>query len=88
MIDPRPIDEIARRISAAMPPGLNQLHEEMERTVRAVLQGAVARLDLVSREEFEVQSALLARTRSRLETLERRVAELEAANRAGSSGGE
>ena len=49
----------------------------MEKNLHALLQSSLSRLDLVSREEFEVQKAVLAKTRSRLEELEKRVAELE-----------
>lgn len=72
-------DEISRRVSSALPPGVRDLHDEIERNLKAGLQGAFNRLDLVSREEFDVQQAVLLRTRERLEALEARVAELEAA---------
>lgn len=78
MMDPKIFDEFARRLSAAMPPGLQSLQQDFEHNARAALQGALAKLDLVTREEFEVQSAVLARTREKVEALERRVAELEA----------
>jgi len=51
---------------------------DVEKNVRALLRGALGRLDLVSREEFDIQVALLARTREKLEALEERVASLEA----------
>ncbi len=70
-------DDLARRLSQLLPPGLAGMRDELERNVRAVLQQSLARMDLVSREEFEVQQAVLARSRSRLEALEKQVAELE-----------
>ncbi|MGF1528158.1 MAG: accessory factor UbiK family protein [Candidatus Competibacterales bacterium] len=76
-IDPKTIDEITRRFMEAVPPGVRQLQTDMEKNVRAGLQTAFARLDIVTREEFDVQQAVLARTRSRLEELERQVAALE-----------
>ena len=77
MFDPKAIDDIANRLAGAIPPGLNNLKEDMEKTFRAILQGALGKLDLVTREEFEVQKMVLAKTRSKLEDLEKRVAEME-----------
>ncbi len=77
MFDPKAIDDIANRLAGALPPGLSNLKEEMEKSFRAILQSALGKLDLVTREEFEVQKGVLAKTRSKLETLEKQVAELE-----------
>ncbi|MDD1623116.1 MAG: accessory factor UbiK family protein [Methylococcaceae bacterium] len=77
MFDPKSIDNLADRIAGAIPPGLHNLKDDMEKNVHALLQSALSKLDLVSREEFEVQKAVLAKTRSKLEDLEKRVAELE-----------
>jgi len=77
MFDPKAIDEIANRLAGAIPPGLNNLKEDLEKTFHAILQGALGKLDLVTREEFEVQKLVLAKTRSKLEDLEKRVAEME-----------
>ena len=81
MIEPQLFDDIARRLAAAMPPGVQGLQAEAEKNFRAVLQSTLSRLDLVTREEFDVQSALLARTRAKLEALERRVAVMEQAGK-------
>jgi BMFP domain-containing protein YqiC len=78
MFDPKAIDDIASRLAGAIPPGLNNLKEDLEKTFHAILQGALGKLDLVTREEFEVQKMVLAKTRSKLEDLEKRVAEMEA----------
>lgn len=78
MLDPKVIDEFARRIAESVPPGLRTLQQDMEKNFRAAMQAAFARMDLVTREEFDVQTQVLARTRARLEALERRVADLEA----------
>ncbi|MCL1635898.1 accessory factor UbiK family protein [Luteimonas sp. SX5] len=78
MIDLSHIDELARRLSNLVPPGLREGREEMQENFKAVLQGGLAKLDLVTREEFDVQRAVLLRTREKLEALERAVAELEA----------
>jgi BMFP domain-containing protein YqiC len=78
MFDPKAIDDIANRLAGAIPPGLNNLKEDLEKTFHAILQSALGKLDLVTREEFEVQKAVLAKTRSKLEALEQRVADMEA----------
>ena len=77
MFDPKAIDDIANRLAAAIPPGLSNLKEDLEKTFQAILQGVLGKLDLVTREEFEVQKMVLAKTRSKLEDLEKRVAEME-----------
>jgi len=77
MFDPKSIDDIANRLANAIPPGLNNVKEDMEKNFHAILQGALGKLDLVTREEFEVQKAVLAKTRSKLEALEKRVDEIE-----------
>ncbi|MCK4843020.1 MAG: accessory factor UbiK family protein [Methylococcales bacterium] len=77
MFDPKSIDEIASRLADAVPPGLTSFKDDIEKTFHGILQGALAKLDLVTREEFEVQKAVLAKTRSKLEALEKRVDEIE-----------
>ncbi len=76
-MDPRFIDDLAKRLSAAVPPSVTALRRDLEDNFKAVLQGGLARLDLVSRQEFDVQAGVLRRTREKLEALEKRVAELE-----------
>ena len=77
MIDPRKFDDLARRIQASLPPGLDEVREDVTRNIRAVIAAGIARMDLVERKEFDVQSAVLARTREKLEALELRVRQLE-----------
>ncbi len=77
MIDLNHIDELARRLSDLVPPGLRQSREELQATFKSALQAGLAKLDLVTREEFEVQRAVLLRTREKLEALEQAVAALE-----------
>jgi len=77
MIDPKTLDSLASRIAESLPAGLGQVHEDLRNNLRATLSAALARMDLVSREEFDVQSAVLARTREKLTALERKLAELE-----------
>jgi len=78
MIDLNPIDELARRLSSLVPPGLRESREELQQTFKAALQSGLGKLDLVTREEFDVQRAVLLRTREKLEALEKTVAALEA----------
>ena len=77
MFDTKTIDDITHRLAAVMPPGLNNFKEDMEKNFQAILQSAFSKLDLVTREEFEVQKLVLAKTRSKLEELEKRVNEME-----------
>lgn len=77
MFDSKSIDDIANRLANAIPPSFNHLKEDVEKNFHAILQSALARLDLVTREEFGVQKAVLAKTRQKLEALEQRVTEIE-----------
>ncbi len=71
------IDELAKRLTAALPPGVNVLKEDVQNNMRSALHSAFSKMDLVTREEFEVQTQVLARTRAKLEELEKKLAELE-----------
>ncbi|MEZ5541087.1 MAG: accessory factor UbiK family protein [Pseudomonadota bacterium] len=77
MFNPKFIDDLARQISSGIPAGVKGMQQDIEQNVRTLLAGAFARLDLVTREEFDVQAKVLMRTREKLEALERQVAELE-----------
>ena len=79
MIDLNHLDDPARRLSGLVPPGLRESREELQENFKAVLQSGLAKLDLVTREEFDVQRAVLLRTREKLEALEREVQALESA---------
>ncbi|MGK4329199.1 ubiquinone biosynthesis accessory factor UbiK [Lonsdalea quercina] len=78
MIDPKKIEQIARQMHESMPKGIRELGEDMEKKIRQVLQSQLSRLDLVNREEFDVQTQVLLRTREKLTRLEQRLDELEA----------
>ncbi|HST45234.1 MAG TPA: accessory factor UbiK family protein [Luteimonas sp.] len=83
MIDIAHIDDLARRLSTLVPPGLRgeaaqDLREELQENFKSVLQSGLSKLDLVTREEFDVQRAVLLRTREKLEALQQVVAALEA----------
>ena len=71
------IDELARRLADSVPKGLRSVKDDLEKNFRSVLQSGLGKLDLVTREEFEVQEAVLARTRQKLEGLEERLQTME-----------
>jgi BMFP domain-containing protein YqiC len=77
MLDPKQLDEFARRFSESLPSGLREMQSEFEKNARAALQDAASRMDLVTREEFDAQAKVLARTREKVDALEARIAELE-----------
>jgi BMFP domain-containing protein YqiC len=72
------IDKLARKLAESVPQGLHAVRAELEQNFRAVLKSGLSKLDLVTREEFEVQEAVLRRTRAKLEALETRLDALEA----------
>ena len=78
-LDPKILDDLAHKLADSVPPGLKDLTSDLEHNFRAMLQGALGKLELVTREEFDVQAGVLARTRAKLEELSQRLAELEAA---------
>jgi len=71
------IEDLARKLAEAVPEGLRAVQKDLEQNFRSVLQTGLSKLDLVTREEFEVQEAVLARTREKLEALEQRLEEFE-----------
>ena len=76
--DPKALDDLARRLADAVPPGLAALRNDLQQNFKAVLQSGLTKLDLVSRQEFDVQAGVLRRSRERLEELEARIEALEA----------
>jgi BMFP domain-containing protein YqiC len=72
------LDELARRLAESVPPSVRAFAKDLESNFKAVLQAQLAKLDLVSRNEFDVQAALLARTQAALASLEQRLKDLEA----------
>jgi len=83
MIDFKAIDDLAHRLSDLVPPGMQEARADLEKNFRAALQAGLGKLDLVTREEFDVQRTVLLRTREKLEMLERTVVDLEAQLRSG-----
>lgn len=78
MVDPKILDDLSRKLAGTVPSGLQALQDDLRRNLRSALESGLAHLDLVTREEFEVQKAVLARSREKLDRLEKLVAELEA----------
>lgn len=85
MLDPKLFDDLARRLSEALPTGAREIQQDVEKNLRTVLQASLSRLDLVTREEFDVQARVLARTREKLDKLEKTITALEMQS-AGSEG--
>ena len=77
MIGSNKIDEVMQGIASVLPPGLTAMQDDVEKSIRSILSATFAKLDLVTREEFDVQTQVLHRTREKLEALEQRVTELE-----------
>ena len=77
MIDPKILDDISSRVSNSLPQGLQALQSDLQHNLRTGLESALSKLNLVTREECEVQQAVLRRTRTKVEALEKQVAELE-----------
>ncbi len=76
--DLKTLDEITRRLADALPDDWKRAGEDLEARIRPVLESQLAKLDLVTREEFEIQKRVLERSREKLERLERQLAEAEA----------
>jgi ubiquinone biosynthesis accessory factor UbiK len=80
MLDPKQLEDLAEKLGAVIPPSLKGLRRELQDNFRAVLRANLEKWDLVSRERFDVQAEVLARTRARLQALEERLARLEQAS--------
>ena len=77
-IDLAHIDDLARRLSSLVPGGLREGREELQQNFKSVLQTGLGKLDLVTRDEFDVQRAVLLRTRDKLNELQRTITRIEA----------
>lgn len=78
MLDPKKLEQIARQIQNVLPQGIKDFGDDIDKKIRTVLQSQLNKLDLVNREEFDVQTQVLLRTREKLNRLEQRLNELEA----------
>lgn len=77
MIDPKIIDDMAHKLAGLIPQGARDVQQDLKKNVKAVLQAKLSKLDLVTREEFDTQAAVLLRTREKLDALEKQVLALE-----------
>ena len=77
MIDARVFDDISNTLGKLLPPGVSDMKDDFEQNAKATLQSALGKLDLVTREEFDVQTQVLLNTRKQLKMLEERIALLE-----------
>jgi len=77
MIDSKKIEQLARQIQESMPKGIREFGDDVEKRIRQTIQAQLTRLDVVNREEFDVQTQVLLRTREKLAALEQRLAVLE-----------
>ncbi len=77
MFDPKIIDEIATKLNNAIPPGAKAIQQDLHAQFKQVLQSMLGKMDLVTRDEFDVQTKVLARTRQKIEELEKLVAAIE-----------
>lgn len=77
MIDPKALDELATRLSKLVPADISAAKDDLSSNFRAVIQGWLDRMDLVTREEFDVQKSVLEKTRAKLEAIERRLEQLD-----------
>lgn len=76
MINTKAFDEIAHNITRLLPEGAGKLQKDLESNIRAAVQSGLAKMNLVTREEFDIQTELLKRSREKLEQLEKQLADL------------
>lgn len=76
------INQLASKIEALLPSGLKQVKSDFDEKLKKLLQQQLSKMDFVSREDFDIQSKVLARTREKLEQLEKRLDELAASDKA------
>jgi len=80
MLNMKLLDDLARQISETIPAGMKEMQSDVKKNIRTLLESTLAKLDLVTREEFDAQTKVLARTREKLEQLEKTISELEDKN--------
>ncbi len=85
MIDPQKLDDLVRQLGATLPPEFESFEQEIKKQFKAVLEAAFQKLDLVSREEFDIQVKVLQKTRAQLDELQEQLANLERQNTSQSS---
>lgn len=70
MFDPKHFDELAKKLISALPDSLQNIENDIQQKFKEVLRYTFSRMDLVTREEFDVQTKVLARTREKLEEIQ------------------
>lgn len=80
MIDARVFDDLSKSLGKLLPPGVAELKDDFERNAKSAVQSALGNLDLVTREEFDVQTEVLRNARAQLKALEARIEALESTN--------
>lgn len=78
MIDNQTINQLSDKISELLPPGLQEVKADFDARVKQLLLQQLASLEMVSREEFDIQARVLERTREKLESIESKLKDLEA----------
>ncbi len=81
MVNRDSLNDLARKITSLLPENVQQMQDDLESNIHALLQSTLSKMNLVTREEFDVQTALLERTREKLEKLEKLLDELEQKNK-------
>ncbi|MAW35058.1 MAG: hypothetical protein CMQ81_03045 [Gammaproteobacteria bacterium] len=76
-IDPKNIDDLANKIKGVLPESLKSSKEEMQKTLKSGAEGVFQKLDLVSREEYDIQVSLLQKCQKKIDELEAKISELE-----------
>ena len=77
VFNPKQLDDLTDRLVDLLPTGVRDMQQDIEKNIRAMVQSTFSKMDLVTREEFDIQTAVLARTREKLESLEKQLADLE-----------
>ncbi|SPP32190.1 hypothetical protein ARAF_2085 [Arsenophonus endosymbiont of Aleurodicus floccissimus] len=77
MLDAKKIEQVVRQIKDTLPQGVRDLGENLDKKLWAILQSQLGKLDLVSREEFDIQTQVLLRTREKMVQMEKRIEQLE-----------
>lgn len=76
MFDPDKFEELAKKLYSSLPPGLQNFEQEVQQKFKEILQSALSHMDIITREEFDVQTKVLARTREKVEALQIQLDEL------------
>ncbi len=77
MINPNNVQALVAELIAALPPGVRDMQQDISKEFKSIIQVTLSKLDLVTREEFDTQAGVLAKTRQKLEVLEAEIAQLE-----------